>query len=195
MTEPLQLLSDEDLVSRAQEGSEAHFNLLVDRYTPLVYRVALGITGFHQEAQDIVQETFVKVFRHLDGFSSSKASFRTWLLTIARNQSINVFHSLKRRTLGFLNEQQSDAAAAHNESNLFFNHPRNPEDLLSLKEEFARVQAALQKLPERQRTALLLKTQEDMSYEEVAAVLQVSVSSVESLIFRARRKLIYVLED
>ena len=88
---PLGTEPDEELVLRAQNGSEAHFGALVDRYTPNVYRLALGITGDHLEAEEVVQETFLRAYKHLDRFTASKAAFKTWLLAIARNQSINIF--------------------------------------------------------------------------------------------------------
>lgn len=84
-------LTDEELVVRAKNGSDAASALLVDRYTTAVYRLALGITKSHHDAEDIVQETFVMTFRHIGDFSPEKASFKTWILTIARNQSINAF--------------------------------------------------------------------------------------------------------
>jgi RNA polymerase sigma-70 factor (ECF subfamily) len=86
-------LTDEELALRAQAGSEQDFDALVNRYAPAVYRLARGITRGSQDAEDVVQETFLRAFKHLDSFSPSKATFKTWLLTIARNQSINVLSS------------------------------------------------------------------------------------------------------
>lgn len=187
--------TDEELVEQAREGSQVAFNELVDRHTFAVYRMALGITGAHQEAEDIVQETFLKVFRNLERFSSSKARFKTWLLTIARNESINLFNSLKRKAARFLSEpehetEQSPSADGHVSALL-----RNPEALLADKQEFQRVESAMKSLPERQRTALLLKSQEGLSYAEIAEIMGSSVSSVESLIFRARQKLLETLQS
>ncbi len=187
-------VSDEDLVEKAQEGSEAHFNLLVDRHTSTVYRLALGITGNHHEAEDIVQETFAKVYSNIQRYSPAKAGFKTWLLTIARNQSINVFKSLKRKTARLLAEYDVDEYSQGTVDNPFIPEYRNAEQMLSLKQEMARTQRALKKLPERQRTALMLKSQEGLSYEEIASIMKTSVSSVESLIFRARKRLLEVLE-
>ena len=166
----------------------------MDRHTVAVYRLALGITGAHHEAEDIVQETFLKVFKNLDRYSSSKAQFKTWLLTIARNESINLFHALKRKAARFLGEpdyetEQSASVNGHVSTML-----RNPEALLSDQQEFRRVNLAMKSLPERQRTALQLKSQEGLSYAEIAEIMGSSVSSVESLIFRARQKLLETLK-
>ncbi len=186
-------LTDEELVLHAQKGSEAHFNALVDRYTQMVYRLAYGITGRSQDAEDIVQETFLKVFIHLDRFSPSKGTFKSWLLTIARNQSINVFSLLKRNVLRVFNEGDSDQTSLQYSENPLTEHQQDVESLLSAKQEFFKVKQAIDELPERQKTALMLKAQENMSYEEIAAVLKTSVSSVESLIFRARRRLLEII--
>jgi RNA polymerase sigma-70 factor (ECF subfamily) len=184
--------ADEALIVEALEGSEKAFNALVDRYGALVYRVALGITAAPQEAEEIVQETFLRVFRNMDKFSSEKASFKTWVLTIARNQSINTFKSLRRKAAVLIN----DAWGAESESEFplgrFQASAPDPEAALRTKQELAALHRALKKLPERQRTALLLKAQEDLSYAEIAQIMDTSASSVESLIFRARRRLLEI---
>lgn len=191
----LDSVTDEELVQQAQEGSEAAFNALVDRHAALVYRLAHGITNSPQEAEDIVQETFLRVFKHLDGFSPTKASFKTWLLTIARNQSINVFSALKRKALRFVGDFPDEDRNPHGADNPFSSQAQDLETLLGTKQEFLRVEKAISSLPQRQRAALLMKSQENMSYEEIADVMKASVSSVESLIFRARKRLMEVLED
>ncbi len=147
------------------------------------------------DAEDVVQETFLRAFRHLDSFAPSKATFKTWLLTIARNQSINVFGSVKRRTLRFLSEFDIDDRGTESSNNPFSGVDKDAEGLLAMKQEYFRVEQALQKLPERQRTAMLLKAQQDMSYDQIAQVMNTSVSSVESLIFRGRKRLLEILED
>jgi RNA polymerase sigma-70 factor (ECF subfamily) len=187
-------LSDQELVTAAGRGSQAYFGELVDRHTTLVYRVARSITGSHEEAEDVVQETFLRAFKNLDKFDESKSAFKTWLLTIARNQSINIISSLRRKTLKFFSDHDDDDPEIEFSSNPLSQQPRDAEELLSIKQQFHAMDKALKKLPERQRTALLLKSQENMSYDQIAAVMDVSVSSVESLIFRARKKMIELVE-
>lgn len=187
--------SDEMLVELAREGSESAFNELVDRYTPLIYRRALSMTRSRQDAEDVVQETFLRMFHHLGDFSPAKASFKTWLLTIARNQSINVFASLKRKALRFVSDAPSSGAEHMESPDSLWHHHRGAEHELGTQQELSRVEKGLEALPERQRTALLLKAQDQMSYEEIAEIMGTSVSSVESLIFRGRRRLADILED
>ncbi|MGO9117395.1 MAG: RNA polymerase sigma factor [Desulfomonilaceae bacterium] len=186
-------LTDEELVQRVQNGSEFAFNELVDRHSDMVYRQARAISGSVHEVEDIVQETFLKVFKYIDRFSPSKASFKTWLLTIARNQSINVFSSLKRKAVRLFAEQEIEGGDWGSPTNHM--STTDAESLLSIKQEFSRVTAALKKIPERQRTALLLKAQENMSYEEIAIIMQTSASAVESLIFRARKTILEIVKD
>jgi len=193
MSNNLDSLSDEDLVQGALEGSHAHFKALVDRYAASLYRLAYGITGRHQDAEDVVQETFLRVYDHIDQYSSTRGSVKTWLFTITRNQSINVFSAIKRSMgrIWFEHSPNEDTV------NPLDAHPASPqtdsEQQMSTMQEMARVKEALSKLPERQRTALMLKAQEDLSYEEIGQVMGTSVSSVESLIFRARKRVIEIL--
>lgn len=187
-------LPDEELVIRAQEGSEEHFSALVDRYASSVYRLAYSITSDAREAEEVVQETFLRAFKHLDRYSLSKGGFKTWVMAIARNQSINVFKSLRRRAARFLDDTFPEDLNPGT-ADAFFTRHEDAETQLSNKQQHARLEKALTLLPERQRTALLLRTQEQMSYEEIASLMSVSVSSVESLIFRARKRLLEVMEN
>jgi RNA polymerase sigma-70 factor (ECF subfamily) len=187
--------TDEELALGAQGGSEQDFNALVDRYTPAVYRLARGITGGPQDAEDVVQETFVRAFKNLASFAPSKGPFKTWLLTIARNQSINVFGSLRRRALRFLCGLDISEQGPGGAEGRFSPLHMDAESLMALKQEHFLVEQALNKLPERQRTALVLKAHEGMNYDEIARVMNTSVSSVESLIFRGRKRILEVLKD
>ena len=186
--------SDEQLVVLAQEGSEAAFNELVDRHTSVVYRIAFSMTGAASEAEEIVQETFIKVFKHLDRYSPEKASFKTWLLAIARNQSINTFKSLKRRAAMIFIDKAGQENEGIPEEERYGANDTTAESLLQRKQEMSRVDKAMSKLPERQRTALTLKAVENLSYSEIGTIMKASASSVESLIFRARKRLIELLD-
>jgi RNA polymerase sigma-70 factor, ECF subfamily len=188
---PIEPESDEQLITEARKGSEAAFGKLVDRHTPALFRMAYVITRSASDAEDIVQETFLRAYKHIDDFAPEKAAFKTWLFTIGRNQSINLFSSLKRKASRFLNDFDSD-----NVDQESFGKPvENAEDLLIGRQRQERLYEAINTLPERQRTALTLKSQEDFSYEQIAEIMSTSASSVESLLFRARKKLIEILAD
>ncbi len=187
-------LSDEQVIEGAIKGSEAYFAELVERYTPQIYRLARGITNSHAEAEDVVQETFLRIFKNLDRFSAEKANFRTWALTIARNQSINTLASIKRKALQFFGDRDDEDPELEFSSNPMSAESHDAETMLLLKQKFGQLDLALRKIPERQKTALMLKTQENLSYEEIAKIMSISVSSVESLIFRGRKKLVELME-
>jgi RNA polymerase sigma factor (sigma-70 family) len=183
--------SDEQLIAETRKGSEAAFGRLVERHTPALFRMAYVITRSASDAEDIVQETFLRAYKHIDDFSPEKAAFKTWLFTIGRNQSINLFSSLKRKASRFLSDLDSDNV----DQESLFKPVGNAEDLLIGRQRQERLLDAINKLPERQRTALTLKSQEEFSYEQIAEIMSTSASSVESLLFRARKKLIEILGD
>jgi RNA polymerase sigma-70 factor, ECF subfamily len=188
---PIEPESDEQLIALARNGSESAFGKLVDRHTPALFRMAYVITRSAADAEDVVQETFLRAYKHIDDFSPEKAAFKTWLFTIGRNQSINLFSSLKRKASRLLNDFDSDNV----DQKSLFQPVMSAEDLLINRQDKQLLQNALNKLPERQRTAMVLKVQEDFSYEQIAEIMSVSASSVESLLFRARKKLVEILGD
>ena len=106
-----------------------------------------------------------------------------------------MFSALKRKALKFVADFPEEDRNPHVANNPFSSQGQDLETLLGTKQEFRKVEQAIDALPQRQRTALLLKSQEDMSYEEIAGIMNTSVSSVESLIFRARKRLVEVLEE
>lgn len=187
--------SDEELARRAQEGDDAAFAELVDRYTPVIYRVARGMTGSGQDAEDIVQETFLRAYTHLEGYAPSQSAFRTWLLTIARNLAINLIHALKRRAARFLDDVGSvlDTDRSSSEPSFLRETDTDAESFMIRQEQMQRLERVLNKLPQRQRAVLVLKAYEGLGYAEIAKIMGTSESSVESLIFRARKKLVELL--
>jgi RNA polymerase sigma factor (sigma-70 family) len=193
--EPWDNLSDDELAQKVQQGYHAAFGELVERYTAKIYLQARAMTRSGEEAEDIVQETFLKAFKHIDTFSPAKAAFRTWLFAIAHNQSINVLSSLKRRMSRYFGETEGRTEVASLDPVAGLSDGSDAEKLLSEKQHFARVMQAIEGLPGRQRAALLLKAQENMSYEEIGQIMQTSASAVESLIFRARKTLVDMMEE
>ncbi len=180
-------MTDEQLVEQALNGIDAGFNLLVERYYQSVFRVALGISGSREDAEEIAQETFLKAFKNLKTYSPDKAVFKTWLFTIARNESLNLVGAFKRKVARFFSESYEDRYDSHTDPNAFRSYQRSAESLLVEQQQLAAVDRAVKELPERQRTALLLKVYEELSYKEISEIMDVSPSSVESLIFRARK--------
>lgn len=181
--------SDEELALALAWGSEEAYNVLVERYSSLIYHIALKITGSREDSHDIAQEVFLKIHSNIKDFSPSKASFKTWILTITRNLSINVFASIKRRSARFVYAFLGDPEDNPIDFDRFPSSGPDPEKALLNRQDLDSLNKALDKLPEKQRTALILKAWEGLSYREIGEIMGLSLSSVESLIFRARVKL------
>jgi len=166
---------DVQLMLRFQAGDEAAFRILFERHlAPLVGFLTRGLRS-RQAAEDVAQEVFVRVYRYRDRYRPD-ASFRTFLYRVARNAMLN---ALRRPRVEAGAEDPGailDALTA----------PDDPERSLLEDEAVRRVTVALLDLPERQRTAVVLTRYQGLAYEEAAAVLDVRVQALKSLLNRAR---------
>jgi RNA polymerase sigma-70 factor, ECF subfamily len=168
-------------VEKAQQGDPSAFGSLVSLFSRDVYGKAFSILKNHQDTDDVVQETFIRVYRALPGFRF-ESSFRTWLITIATRQALNYRERVAK------DYESLDGAEGT------FEHPalRVEETQVSavLDQEARRLlHEALPKLPLRQRQALTLKLQHDWKYEQIAREMGTSVGSVKAHIFHAIQNL------
>ena len=178
---------DAELMRRVKRGDREAFAELVERYKQPVYNFILRTVRDQTEAEDLAQNTFVQVWKSARRYRVS-ARFSTWLYTIARNLALN---ELRRRS----RHRAESLDAPHPE---YEEQPLHqvkdsstlaPPDQVVRDELFVKVEEAIRDLPENQRTALLLCREEDVSYEEIAEILGVSVSATKSIIHRAREVL------
>lgn len=166
---------NKELIKKVVEGDEVAFEQLVKKYEHSVLNTVHRYIGNHDEAEDIAQEVFIKVWRHAKSFKG-KSKFSTWLYRIVVNQCLNYRSKHKER---------------HASLDEIMEQGKTPESL-KVEIEFERqrkskiVRKAINELPKRQRIALVLSKFEGKSYREIAQIMGVSLSSVESLIFRAR---------
>lgn len=181
---------DAAVVARARSGDVDAFRLLVERYSRAVYRIAYRITGNCQDAEDVVQETFLKVYKQLDRFES-RASFGTWLHRIAMNCSVDLLRSRPRREQAEENETLEEIAAAGPPSGA---HAISPERLVSSAEVSDRVRTAMARLSPLERAAFVLRHFEGQSIEEIGRALGVRQNAAKHCIFRAVRKMRVALE-
>ena len=165
---------DDELMARTAAGEEAAFRLLVDRWERDVLAFLMHMTGSREDAEDLAQETFVRVFRQAGGYRP-EGRFRSWLLRIAGNLARS--RHRRRRLLKWLpfDGERHDAAAAT---------PAADRGVESAQTSRA-VREAIARLPERQRQALVLHRFQGLRYLEVAEVMGTSLAGVESLIQRA----------
>jgi RNA polymerase sigma-70 factor (ECF subfamily) len=165
--------SDADLVVLVSEGDERAFRELLHRHQDAVYGLARRLLGDIQEAEDVAQETFLRLYSASSRYRP-EASLRTFLFRITKNICID-YHRKKRPVLM---EQLPEIASE-----------KTPIDLLESAIETDRLETAIDDLPANQRAALLLRHNEYLRYSEIAEVMDLSVSAVESLLVRARRTL------
>jgi RNA polymerase sigma-70 factor (ECF subfamily) len=185
-------LDDSDLVERVREGDTTAFRGLVERYQGRVYGMVYGMVRNREDARDITQDAFVKAYNNLDSFRL-ESSFYTWLYRIAMNLAIDHLRKRKRRGQTSFDEQVAsrDADGGIDEAH----HQDSPRKLLERQQLYARIMDAMEKLPEDQRQAVLLRELEGLSYKEIADVMGIPEGTVMSRLFYARKKLQRLLAD
>ncbi len=174
---------DQLLVERVQAGDKRAFDLLVSKYQRRLMRLVSRLVHDPAEAEDVVQETFIKAYRALRHFRGDSA-FYTWLYRIGINTAKNFIVTQGRRT-----PTSTDADAEQAEVFDDADHLRDintPESMLASKQIAQTVNAAMDLLPLELRTAIVLREIEGLSYEEISEVMACPIGTVRSRIFRAR---------
>ncbi len=182
------LAKDESLlVAEAKAGSHAAFEELVNRYERKIYRLGLNITGNQEDAEDVLQETFLKAFAHLPEFRQD-SRFYTWIVRIAVNEGLMKLR--KRRTE---REVPLEDGGEGGDGEVILREitdwKPNPEQLLAQSELEAILQDAARKLSPAFRTVFFLRDVQGLSTEETAEMLGLSVGAVKARLFRARMRL------
>lgn len=172
-----------NLVSRAQEGDQESYKLLVEPHLEGLLRSIYRIVGKEEDAQDILQETLVRAFLSIGNFKGN-SSFKTWLFRISYNLSID-FVRKNRRNQEDLNETALNLVKSDD----------SPEATIFARSELERVSTGLKQLSPEHREALLLREVDGLSYEEIAQVTGVSQGTVMSRLFYAREQLLGLLGE
>jgi RNA polymerase sigma-70 factor, ECF subfamily len=175
--------SDQLLVERVQAGERQAFDLLVSKYQRRLMRLVSRIVHDPIEAEDVVQESFIKAFRALRHFRGDSA-FYTWLYRIGINTTKNFLATQNRRTAAATEVDAEDAEAFTEGDGL--RDINTPESMLASKQIAETVNAAMDALPLDLRTAILLREIEGLSYEEISEIMSCPIGTVRSRIFRAR---------
>jgi RNA polymerase sigma-70 factor (ECF subfamily) len=180
--------SDRGTVARARDGDSEAFRSLVERHSRYVFSVAYRLTGSAQDAEDVVQDTFLKAYHQLSRFES-RADFRTWLHRIAVNCSIDLIRSRRHREIAHdpvdlePHEQDADQGAAP-----------GPDRLVFSAEIRDRVTQGLAQLTASERAAFTLRHVEGLPIREVAQAMGLKTEAAKNSIFRAVRKMRAALE-
>lgn len=187
--------ADRELVQRAQDGEQAAFRQLFERYHRRAFAVALGVVKNKQDALDIVQDAFIKVHRHIGSFQGS-SSFYTWLYRIIMNLAIDHVRKGRHQKDSEFDERVArDSGDVAGDGTML---PRmldgNPGKTAVRRELSEKIQAALMELPEYHRAVILMREVEGLSYEEMAKIMKVPKGTIMSRLFHARRKMQEALE-
>jgi RNA polymerase sigma-70 factor (ECF subfamily) len=174
-------VDERETIEGCLRGETPSQKAMVEAYGTLVLSVALNVVGNRQDAEDICQETFLQVFRHLGRYDRAR-SFKTWLLTIAYRRSLDMLRK-KKRFSEFSARARFEPAVAGRGGNP---HPAGPEPLPS---------KLLKRLSPRERTALCLWANEGCTAKDIAEVLACSASTARVYLFNARRKIKALLEN
>jgi RNA polymerase sigma factor (sigma-70 family) len=182
------LLAKEDdqiLIKKALAGSESAFRILLERYKDAVYRIVVKIVRNQDEAQDLVQETFMKAFGSLSSYRC-EYRFTTWLYKIAANNCIDYLRKKKLVSVSL------DQPLETKDGQVTIELPDwtyNPEVDLTTRQRALSIDAAIDSLPPKYREVIVFRHKRDKSYEEIAEILGIPVGTVKARIFRARELL------
>ena len=176
---------DAAAVAQVRAGDRDAFRPIVERYSEMLFRLAYRITGNEADADEIVQETFLRAYRKLDSFDG-RSSVSTWLFRIATNCSLDLLD--RRKTQPQLLATDPDDSEESPEERVPSEQP-NPERMAYSTEMQASIQAALQSLTSIERTAFVLRHIEGRSVQEIAAALNVRNGSARHSVFRAVEKM------
>lgn len=177
-------MTETDLIEGLQRREERAFRTLVEQYQDRIYNTVLGLVQCAEDAEDLAQEVFIKVWQSIGSFKR-EAQLGTWLYRIAVTQALDFKRKQQRQKRGGLlvslfSRHETDPEAPD------FHHPGVAAEK---KEASALLFRAIQALPENQQAAFVLQKLEGLSQDQIAAVLDTSVSSVESLLHRAKQNL------
>lgn len=181
--------TDHDLIALASSGSEKAYRELLDRYQRPVFSLIYRMVRDREQAEDLAQETFVKVFNHIDSFNP-KYKFSSWIFKIASNLTID---ALRKKDLNTVSLDGSRHASTPDEIDAtritVESRDENPEEFLEAKELGQEIEGAIGKLRPEYRTAILLRHVEGRPYEEIAEIMGIPLGTVKTYIHRARGEL------
>lgn len=179
-------IEDADAVALARTGDHEAFKLLVDRHSRSLYRLAFRMTGRAEDAEDVVQETFIRAYRQLSRFEA-RANVSTWLYRIAFNCSVDFLRAKPRRAATTEDEVLERLAAPSDGPTM--------DDLVYAGQIGEQLQVALGGLSEKERAAFLMRHYHGCSIEEIGSTLGMKTNATKHSIFRAVRKMRVALQD
>ena len=191
-SDPAQIADEKDLIRRAQQGDVEAYDVLVRRYQGKIYALAYNMTSNKEDAEDRVQDVFIKAFHSLRHFKG-ESSFYTWLYRIAINRTINFLKTRKNRITLSLNDM--DSGAERDPAYVELRARESPIRDVSLIELQEKLNKALQTLSEKHRVVVVMHDIQGVPHEEIARIMGCSQGTVRSRLFYARQQLQKELKD
>ena len=175
-------MEEKEIVSELKQGNIQVFNYVVDLYSTMVYTICFNLIGNKEEAEDITQEVFISIWLSIE-FFKGESQLKTWIYRIALNKSNELIRRKGRK------KRSGKMTPIENDSFILKSNQQTPLEQLEYKELEVIFRINLTKLPENQQIAFMLNRFEGLNYQEIAAEMKTTHSAVESLLFRAKKKL------
>ena len=180
-------MDETQLIKGIQQGDRNAFQILVENYQRMVVNTCLGIVHNRADAEDLAQDVFIEIFRTAENFrGDSKIS--TWLYRIATNRSLNFIRNNKRKRF-FQSIEEAFIGGRNRISEISENLSDQPDRNITDQQRADMLHRAIDQLPKKQRTAFTLNKYEELPYQQIAEIMEISLASVETLIHRAKKSL------
>ncbi|MBL7970384.1 MAG: sigma-70 family RNA polymerase sigma factor [Prolixibacteraceae bacterium] len=180
-------MDEYQLIKGIQQGDRKAFQVLVETYQRMVVNTCMGIVHNKVDAEDLAQDVFLEVFRTAENFrGDSKVS--TWVYRIATNRSLNLIRKNKRKRF-FQSIEETFSGGKNRGSEISDRRGDQPDQNITDQERSDLLHHAIDQLPEKQRIAFTLNKYEELPYQQIAEIMEISLASVESLIHRAKKNL------
>ncbi len=184
-------MSENELIALLKQGDRSAFDYLVTNHQVRIYNACLGVLRSQEDAEDVTQEVFVEIYRSINSFKE-EAKLSTWMYRIAMTKSLDFLRGKKRKKrFAFMKPLFGEDNAPRYDPPDFV----HPGVQLENKETAAQLFKAIAELPENQKVAFTLNKIEGLSYQEISEIMETTVPSVESLLFRARQNLKNLLSE
>lgn len=180
-------MDETQLILGVKEGDRKAFQLLVEKYQSMVVNTCWGIVHNRSDAEDVAQDVFLEVFRNSASFRGD-AKISTWLYRIATNRSLNFIRNNKRRRF-IQSIDEAFTGGRNRNSEISESQNDQPDHQITGTERTKMLYKAIDRLPEKQRVAFTLSKYEELPYQQIAEIMELSLASVESLIHRAKKNL------
>ncbi len=171
-------MADKELIQEILLGNNNAFKTLVEKYQQQVFRVVMGFVHSKEDAEDVTQDIFIKVYQSLSSFKG-KSEFSTWLYRVAVNMSLNFINRNKKNSI-----LESLEKLFHKSSD-----EKTPLEQMEDAERDKLIQEAIDSLPEKQKTAFVLSRYEELSQKKIASIMDTTEGAVEQLLQRAKANL------